>query len=200
MTDRALLPRTVETDRLLIRCWEPDDVDALAASVTRSLEHLRPWMPWIALEPLERSARLDLIDEWESAFRSGGSAIYGIFLKSTAATVERPSPTVIGSTGLHPRIGPGGLEIGYWIDVDHLRRGYATEASAALTQAAFDITEAGIATIDRVEIHTDQSNAASAGVPNKLGYALAEELSLEPESPGEAGIELVWRMTRQRWA
>lgn len=45
------------------------------------------------------------------------------------------------------RIGPGGLETGYWVHQAHTRRGLATAAAAALTDAALALPG-----IDRVEI------------------------------------------------
>ena len=36
---------------------------------------------------------------------------------------------VLGSTGLHPRVGPEALEIGYWVRTDQTGRGLATEAA-----------------------------------------------------------------------
>jgi len=38
---------------------------------------------------------------------------------------------VLGEVGLMPRIGPGALEIGYWVHIDHVGRRLATEASHA---------------------------------------------------------------------
>ena len=58
------------------------------------------------------------------------------------------------------RIGPGGLEIGYWVHRACTRRGLATAASAALVEAAF-----GLPGVDRIEIVHDELNVASAGVP-----------------------------------
>lgn len=52
----------------------------------------------------------------------------------------------VGSCGLHRRVGPGGLEIGYWIHPAVLRRGLATEAARLLTDAAFSVPG-----IDRVD-------------------------------------------------
>ena len=37
----------IETKRLVVRCYDPSDAPLLAESVTESLEHLRPWMPWV---------------------------------------------------------------------------------------------------------------------------------------------------------
>lgn len=102
---------------------------------------------------------------------------------------------VIGSAGLHRRVGPDAVEIGYWIHVDHTRNGYATEVAKALTAAAFDVPG-----IDRVEIHHDKANIASAGVPQRLGFKLVEETPDEVDAPGEAGIECRWVITRPDWA
>ena len=46
------LPDHVESPRLTIRRWRPDDVDALSAAIVASVDHLRPWMPWAADEPI----------------------------------------------------------------------------------------------------------------------------------------------------
>ena len=73
---------------------------------------------------------------------------------------------VIGGSGLHRRRGPHGLEIGYWVHIDHTRCGYASEVAAAMTTTAFTIDG-----IERVEIHHDKANVASAGVPRRLGFA-----------------------------
>jgi RimJ/RimL family protein N-acetyltransferase len=49
--------------------------------------------------------------------------------------------------------------------VDHIGKGYATETAAGLTKVAFEIED-----MDRVEIHCDPTNAASAAIPKKLSY------------------------------
>jgi len=97
------LPEEVTTRRLVLRQWRPDDAGTLQRAVDRNLEHLRPWMPWIAAEPLPPEERRTLITGWAEARATGGDAVYGIFL---------PDGTAIGGTGLHRRIGPDGLEIG----------------------------------------------------------------------------------------
>jgi RimJ/RimL family protein N-acetyltransferase len=83
--------------------------------------------------------------------------VYGIF--------SHQGNQLLGGTGLHPRLGAGALEIGYWIHKDHVNQGYATEATAALTKIAFEIHK-----VDRVEIHCSVENIRSAAVPRKLGY------------------------------
>jgi RimJ/RimL family protein N-acetyltransferase len=90
------------------------------------------------------------------------------------------------------RIGPGGLEIGYWVARDRVGRGIATAAAAALTEAAF-----GLPGIDRTEIVHDLSNAASGQIPRKLGYArVGTAVGRFPKAPGECGTSAIWRLVR----
>jgi len=179
-----VLPSSVTADRLEIREWTPADVDQMDAAISASVEHLRPWMPWIAFEPASRDDRLERIRTWQLDRSIGGDAVYAIFLDGLA----------IGGTGLHRRIGEGGLEIGYWIHVDHIRRGHAREASRALTVAAFELAE-----IDRVEIHHDRANQPSGRVPRSLGYSFIGEVPRPPEAPAESGVHCVWRITREEF-
>jgi RimJ/RimL family protein N-acetyltransferase len=95
--------------------------------------------------------------------------------------------------GLHGRIGPGALEIGYWVARDHTGRSLATNGAAALTGAALALPG-----IERVEIHCDQANLASAAVPRKLGFRL-DRVKAEPATtPAETGKKLVWIKERER--
>jgi ribosomal-protein-serine acetyltransferase len=179
------LPERFEGAGLLVRRWLEDDADALERAVTESIEHLRPWMPWVEQEPLTPEARRELVLGWERDWRSGGDVVLGIFRDGEIA----------GGIGIHRRIGPGGVEIGYWVHPAHLRRGVATTASALVTDAAF--TQAGM---DRVEIRHDKANIASGGVPAKLGFTLVEEYTREITAPAETGTGYVWRMERDEWA
>lgn len=74
------------------------------------------------------------------------------------------SEEMAASFGLHRRVGPGAIEVGYWVHVNYLRRGYATPGAQALTAAAFQLSDVG-----RVEIHAADENKASAVIPRRLG-------------------------------
>jgi RimJ/RimL family protein N-acetyltransferase len=174
---RALMPvrgpaYRIVTPRLVIRCWEPKDAPLLKEAIDSSLDHLRPWMPWARHEPQTLAEKVELLREFRGQFDLGADTIYAIF----DAGEER----VVGGTGLHPRIGPDGLEIGYWIRADAAGRGLATESTAALTRVAFEVAE-----VARVEIHCSAENRASAAIPRKLGYSLQEP----------AGDDLVFALT-----
>lgn len=178
------LAEQVGTERLLLRLWRLEDLGELAALVTRNVEHLRPWMPWVAAEPLSIRQREELVRGWGRDWAAGGDATYGIFFEG------RP----VGGTGLHRRRGPTGLEIGYWIDLEHCHRGFATEAARALTTAALTVPG-----IEFVEIHHDKSNTRSARVPRRLHYTFAGESPDQAEAPAEVGIDCAWRMDRADW-
>lgn len=171
------------TQQLVVRRWEPDDVPALHEAVLDSIEHLRPWMPWIAKEPLGLEERRQLVAGWIASWETG-DRLCGLFV----------GDRVVGCAGLHDRIGPTGREIGYWVRAGETGRGYATAAARTLTDMAF--TMPGIA---RVEIQHDVANVASGRVPAKLGFTPVREVPHVPEAPGESGIRRVWRVERDRW-
>ena len=80
------------------------------------------------------------------------------------------------------RIGPGGLEIGYWVHRAWTRRGLATAATAALVDQAFRLPG-----VDRVEIIHDELNVASGKIPRKLGFTEIERRPLDPPALGGTG-------------
>ena len=164
-------PYRIVTERVVARCWNPVDAPLLKEAVDASLDHLRPWMPWARHEPQTLAQKVELLREFRGEFDLGANSVYAIF----DAGEER----VLGGTGLHPRIGADGLEIGYWIRADAVGRGLATESTAALTRVAFEVADVG-----RVEIHCAANNHASAAIPRKLGYSLQEP----------AGDDLVFRL------
>jgi RimJ/RimL family protein N-acetyltransferase len=168
-------PYRIETERLVIRCYEPRDAPLLKEAIDASLEHLREWMPWAAGEPQTLEQKTDLLKGFRSEFDTGENFPYGIFAGDETEQ--------LGGTGLHPRIGPGGLEIGYFVRANATRQGIATESSAALTRAGFEVCGA-----DRIEIRIEPGNEASLGVPRKLGFV--EEATLRRRLPAPEGEAL----------
>jgi RimJ/RimL family protein N-acetyltransferase len=165
-------PYRIETERLVIRCYEPRDAPLTKEAIDSSLEHLQPWMPWAEHEPQTLEQKTDLLRRFRSAFDTGEEFAYAI--------LDPTESEQLGGTGLMPRVGPGGLEIGYWVRASATRRGIVTESTAALTRVGFEICEA-----DRVEIRIEPGNEASFGVPRKLSFL--EEATLRRRLPGKAG-------------
>ncbi len=180
-----VLPEVIEGHGLVLRRWTVEDLAAMRAAVAASVEHLRPRMHWIRFEPLSVAEREARIVGWERDRLAGGDLVVGIWRDDA----------VVGGAGLHRRIGEGGLEIGYWVHVDHVGRGIATAAARCLTDGAFRL-----AGIDRVEIHHDVTNAASGRIPEKLGYTAVGEVACTRDlAPADTGTDRVWRTTREAW-
>jgi RimJ/RimL family protein N-acetyltransferase len=147
----------IETARLVIRCYHPGDAQLLAESISESVEHLKPWMPWAHAEPESIEARLEHVRRFRGMFDLQQDYVYGIFNKDESR--------LLGGTGLHTRLGREQLEIGYWIHKDFANQGLVTESTAALVRVAFELIH-----VHRVEIHCDPRNLASASIPRKLGF------------------------------
>jgi RimJ/RimL family protein N-acetyltransferase len=166
-------PYRIETERLVIRCYETTDAPLLKDAIDSSLEHLRPFSAWIDDEPQTIEQKVELIQSFRIAFDTAEAFVYGIF-----DVDERQQ---LGGAGLHARVGPGGLEIGYFVRASATRRGIATEAAAALTRVGFEVCEA-----DRIEIRIDPNNSKSFGIPEKLGFPVEATLRRRlPARPGE---------------
>ncbi len=178
-----MIPYTIRTPRLTLRCWNPADAPLLRAALTpETIASLRPWLDWAWEEPRSPEETRAYLRACRGKFDLDQDYTFGIFTRDESA--------VLGGTGLHTRIGPGVREIGYWIRLDAGGQGYATEASAALTQAAFRFHGAA-----RVEIHCDPENRASAAVARKLGFT--HEATLRARTKRRDGRwhdSMIWTM------
>jgi ribosomal-protein-serine acetyltransferase len=169
----------ITNSQVTLRRYRPGDADAVFQSVTESLDHLRPWMPWAA--NYTRDSAAEFLAKSARDWADGQEYNYAILCDGALA----------GGCGLMARIGPGGLEIGYWVHQAYTRRGLATAASAALAEQAFRLPG-----VDRVEIIHDELNVASGGVPRKLGFTEVGRQSLSERTPAGSGVGVVWRLTR----
>ena len=167
-------PRSVYSERMLLRCYTPDDAPLVKEAVDSSLDHLRTFMDWAWLAPEPVGTTRKRLRSFRDAFRHGDDWIYGLFTPDGAE--------ILGGAGLHRRVGPEALEIGYWIRASRVRQGLATEAAGTLTRLAFEHCGA-----IRVEIHVDPENAASIAVAERLGYVREAVLRkrLPPIRPGQ---------------
>jgi RimJ/RimL family protein N-acetyltransferase len=145
-------------------------------------------MPWARGAKPSVDDTTAMLRRWRGEFDLGQDYVYGIF--------SADEKLVLGGTGLHTRRGPDVREIGYWIHVDHVNRGYATETAAALTRVAFEVDA-----VRRVEIHCVPSNVRSASVPRKLGFSYEATLRERLQS-GEDTWEddMIWSLFADAYA
>lgn len=169
------------TPHLELRAYDPAQAEALRTAIAESLEHLRPWMPWAEGEPQPLDQKVELLRKFRAHFDLGIEFGYAIFAREDGA--------LVGGSGLHPRAGPGALELGYWIHASRIGRGWATETAGALTRAAIELHD-----VRRVEIRCDPLNVRSAAIPRKLGYRLEATLRAVTPSPQGLRDAMVWTM------
>jgi len=156
---------------------------ATSVAVTQSLDHLRPWMPWATAAGATIAAQKQRLVQVERDWDERRDFSYVV----QAADDDN----VLGGASLMTRMGPGILEIGYWLHVDACGRGLATRAAAAMTSAALDVTG-----IDMVVIRCDEANHRSARIPDRLGYQLDRIDPYAPEAPAQTGWMMVWEQAR----
>jgi RimJ/RimL family protein N-acetyltransferase len=143
----------IETERLLLRRFEPADLDALVrwnADERFTLHLAGPQTPEQTIEALDR---------WERHWEEHG---FGLL-----AVVDKASGTTIGRTGpQYHRAWPQDPEVGWALDPAWWGRGIATEAGRASIAWAF-----GPLGFRRIVSITTEDNAASRRVMAKLGFA-----------------------------
>jgi RimJ/RimL family protein N-acetyltransferase len=169
------LPRSIETGRLFMRCYEAADVEALDGDAIRSIDHIGQFLPHAREELL--GDRVALLEDARRAFNAGERFAYGIFLRDGS---------FVGNCGTR-WVGDGELNIGYWVVREHLRQGYTREAVQAVTAAGF---EAGVT---RFVLNCDPRNVASIGVARSAGFTY---LSTD-ERVGDRGVryaEMTWEL------
>ncbi len=147
---------------------------ALDGDAIRSIDHIGRFMPNARAELL--GDRAVLIADARRAFDAGERFAYGIFL---------PDGRYVGNCGAQ-WTGERELNIGYWVLLEHLRNGYASDAVRAVTAAGF------AAGVRRFVLNCHPQNAASQGVARAAGFTY---LSTEERVDGEERVqEMTWEL------
>lgn len=175
----------IVVDELIVRAFVRDDARELMEATTESVEHLRPWMPWIAFEPQDVHDKRKLIKEFTDEWTTRTGFPMGIFIANR----------LVGASGFHVRGPEDSLEIGYWVRVGHTQRNIATRVARALVNEAFQHHQ-----VQRAFINHDQANVASGKVPARLGFSIDHTERREVIAPGESGMHVSWVLTREAWS
>ena len=172
-----------------LRRWSPDWSLLLDAAINESKAELRRFMPW-ATETHSLSDTEGYLVRSVEQWGTGEAWNYAMFLDDADADAADDDRRVVGSCGLMSRMGPGVLEIGYWVHSAMAGRGIATAAASAL--AAEGLLVPGI---ERVTIRHDVANLASARVAVKAGFSQVGHIADGAGGVGQTGPELVWERT-----
>lgn len=172
----------VETERLLMRCWSPEDAPRLREALDASNEHLRPHIPWMKDQPMSLADTADWIRQKRIDFDQHIAFRFPIF--------DPTGKTLLGETCLFTRTGAGSREIGYWLDVRQGGKGYAMEATMAMMRVGFEVDQ-----VDRIEIHCAPVNERSFAIPEKLGFEHEATLKRRiVDSEGAYQDTMVWTL------
>jgi len=175
----------LETERLLLRPFGPDDLEALFAiqadeSVAR----------WLYNDPRTLEETRELL-----ARKIGGAALHGEGEWLSAAAVLRTTGELVGDVSLHwASEAHGQGELGFVVHPEHQGRGYATEASRPLLDFAF-----GPLGLHRVVGRLEPRNTGSARVLEKLGMRREAHLVENEWVKGEWQSELVYAILAREW-
>lgn len=181
-----MMPERLDAGPLILVRWRPEDADEVHQAVESSFAELRQWMDWAQTMPTREQQR-EVLAAGSVAFDAGTD--FGYVFREAA------DGSLVGGGGVHRRVGPGAVEIGYWVRTDRHNCGYATRATEVMTDAVFD----HLADVDRVEIHVDRANVASARIPEKLGYRLLHVEERPKLALAHTGEAFVWQATRAEW-
>lgn len=148
----------VETERLILRMWNDDDVDALFRSYGDP-----EVMKWIGSgEPVTKEVTADAIDRMRRHWEEHG---YGMW-----AVVEKSSGDLIGRIGLMYHkdwpVGDHKIEVGWTLQRSAWGRGLATEGARAALDHGFDRLH-----LERIISITSEDNLASRRVMEKCGLS-----------------------------
>ncbi len=118
-------------------------------------------------------AHAAVVRKYRGSFDTNGDRGYGAFHPDTGR--------MLGEVCLLRRAGIDALEVGYWLRLDALGQGFATEMTSAMVKSAFELDK-----VKRVDLMCSPENERSAAVARRLGFSLEGRLrdrQLAPHLP-----------------
>ncbi len=148
----------IVTERLLLRPLDPE-TDVAAMHAYRSREDVCRYEPYVPGTLEEMAERFRTPERIRSTIDAEGQ-------KLALAIERRDTGAMVGDLMLEWRsVADGHAEVGYVLHPEHGGQGFATEATAALIDLAFD----GGLPVRRVSVRTDELNEPSAALARRLG-------------------------------
>ena len=167
----------IETERLQLREYRQDDLDALYEILSDpvTMQHYP--------KPYDAAGTQRWLDWSFDNYKTYGFGLWAIILKETG--------TFIGDCGItmQPIDGQQLPEIGYHIHKNFWRNGYAKEAATAVRDWAFENRN-----FDSLYSYMKYTNVASYSTARSLGMEKIKEYPDEKD-----GILYVYRITREKW-
>ncbi|MBO5716088.1 MAG: GNAT family N-acetyltransferase [Clostridia bacterium] len=166
----------IETNRLIIREYNQDDFEGLKAIICDA--ETMKYYP----KPYDENGVQRWLDWCINSYKDNGFGLWAIELKE--------SGEFIGDCGISLQNIDGEIlhEIGYHINKNHWRKGYAKEACQAVKNWFFENTE-----YNAVYSYMNKENVASYFTAESNGMTLLKEYH------DGAEMLLVYMITREKW-
>ncbi len=151
------IPHNITAPRLKLCAPDVGEFQEINRAILETYDHLELWIPWATKKPTVEETQ-DAETRTQAKWMTREELMFNIF--------DRATEQFAGKVGLH-RINWNipSFEIGYWIRKNHMNKGFATEATHALTRFAFQQLGA-----KRVEIRCSSKNEKSIAIAKKLGF------------------------------
>ena len=150
----------IETRRLILRIFRPDDLDQLALILGDP--EVMKYLGIVAGKPMSREETADVLQSFIKSWEK-----YGL---GRLAIVEKESGQLIGCCGL--RLLEGTPEIVYVLGKAYWGKGYATEAARACLRHGFESLN-----LKRIVAVTRHGNLASQRVLERVGMRYEKEVT-----------------------
>jgi len=166
----------LETDRLILRSFREEDIDAMAQLFANP-----DFMRFSLGIYTERKKTVDFIEKVMGWDRAG--------IPSQFAVVPRREERIVGYCGFfqHPEV-PGEIEIGYRLHPDYWNRGLISEAARAVRDHGFTVLK-----LPSVISLIHPENIPSRRVAEKNGMKVEREITFR------GFPTLVYAISREQW-
>lgn len=167
----------LETQRLLFRTHEAkDEADFVGMQTDAEVRRYVGGKPW----PLEKA-----LDRFRKEYQGRPTGTYGLW-----ATILKEDGRYIGCCGLRAAQDGSAAHLGYYFARPYWRRGFASEASNAFIDVAFNRLR-----LTRLLADVGEGNVVSEHILGKFGFTCVgrEEIS------GSGRVILFYELSRSGW-
>jgi putative acetyltransferase len=170
--------KTIESDRLILRAWTPDDAEDMYDYAKSPLVGpAASWKPHESIEETKAYLAQTIQDD------------------DTWAIELKDEHKVIGSIGLHETAVDSVRELGYVLNPDFWGNGYMTEAVKAALRFAFEDLQ-----LIAVRVCRSVNNARSRNVIQRCGFRYDGTLRRDRQCyDGTVRDTCYYSMTREEW-
>ncbi|SEO66092.1 Protein N-acetyltransferase, RimJ/RimL family [Halogranum amylolyticum] len=193
-----MFPDVIETDRLRLRRFDRETVDALDlyeyAAKTDSIDEETRYVTWEPHATPKES--WDFLRQMEEAWDDAKNATYAVFPKEG----EERAGEFAGNTGLGVDWDKRKATLGVWLRRPFWGRGYSGERATALVELGFDVLDLDYVTVCHA-VDNEQSRRAIEKYVDRLGGqrdGIVRNRYVS-EKTGEGVDEYQYSISQEQW-